>query len=395
MAMRQKYRKKDGDGIPHKSRVRRNRDETLDQAALQEGFQFRRSRDLNAKLYDDEDDGLSTVERGRKQFKLNMEYLVCTYNISLPDLANEIGVEYRWLRRIVSQGLARKVDRLDRLARHFGLPNGDYLWATDIERFLPAPPPKPEQLGTLKQKINWSHAQQLLELLETGQHEYLKGLIDQLHKTCLSNPATTSASEREKADPPNDGTGAPVEERERSTKLVTIPLDDADQRDHGKRAEAVERQVIEVEAKQALVATRQSATGKVLRRGSKARHSHGLSSPGETETAWQVARKHAPLLIDSLPREERDFFNANFQRPELALRFVEGELRNRLVREDGQAPLTIEQAVQEVRSQIAEDFRKEQEAERSRHTDDPTEREFLNKLIDGDEEERNSEYPII
>lgn len=31
-------------------------------------------------------------------------------------------------------------------------------------------------------RLNWAYAERLLDLLETGEHEYLKGLIDRLHE---------------------------------------------------------------------------------------------------------------------------------------------------------------------------------------------------------------------
>jgi hypothetical protein len=195
----------DEEGNPRKSRVRRKRDENLDRLDEGGGFQQRRLRDLNSNLYDKgEDKELSGIERDPEQFKANLNYIIDAYGCDLHDLAEKAGVEYRWLRRIVRKGLERRVNRLDRVASYFGLPDGDYLWAREIKIYPLALPPKPDQLSTLKQKINWPHAQRLLELLETGKHEYLKGLIDELYRTCFSNPAMIPAYEPVKAHPPGD-----------------------------------------------------------------------------------------------------------------------------------------------------------------------------------------------
>jgi hypothetical protein len=94
------------------------------------------------------------------------------------------------------------VGRLDRVASYFNLADGDYFWATDIKKFLAPPPPKPDRLISMKQKINWPYAQRLLNLLETGQHDFLRELIDRLYAASLSAPAITPAQERERADPP-------------------------------------------------------------------------------------------------------------------------------------------------------------------------------------------------
>lgn len=101
----------DDPDFPHKSRVRRKRDENLD--ALKEGtFDKRRPGEINANLFDKDEDKELGIPKDPKQFKANMEYLVNTYEIDLRALAKDTEVEYRWLRRIVREGLERKVDRL-------------------------------------------------------------------------------------------------------------------------------------------------------------------------------------------------------------------------------------------------------------------------------------------
>jgi hypothetical protein len=191
----------DDPDFPHKSRVRCKRDENLD--ALKEGtFDKRRPREINANLFDKDEDKELGIPKDPKQFKANMDYFVNTYEIDLRALAKDTRVEYRWLRRIVREGLERKVDRLDRVASYFNLADGDYFWATDIKKFLAPPPPKPDRLISMKQKINWPYAQRLLDLLETGQPDFLRELIDRLYAASSSAPAITPAQERERADPP-------------------------------------------------------------------------------------------------------------------------------------------------------------------------------------------------
>jgi len=168
---------------PHKMRARRRRGKKLDRLAGA-GVEKKRVRDLNSKgvLFDEgEDDALEFLERSPKTFRANLQYILRAFGVEVEQLAQEIGVEYRWLRRAVNDGLERRVPRLDRLARHFDLPDADYLWAKDIRKFLKGAPPHPEVLKTWKQNLNWCYAERLLDLLETGQTDFLKGLIDNLH----------------------------------------------------------------------------------------------------------------------------------------------------------------------------------------------------------------------
>jgi hypothetical protein len=181
--------------------ARRRRDEMLDRFGYG-GLEKRRARDLNCNLDESGDDPESDgIRRDPEQFKKNISYIVATYDIDLNRLSKDLKLEYRWLRRIVKDGLARRVGRLDRLAKHLGLPDGDYLWAADIKRFLPPPPPTTEQLGTLKQRLHWPYAERLLDLLEAGDHEYLKALIDRLHGACFSRPVIGPSCESGGVDP--------------------------------------------------------------------------------------------------------------------------------------------------------------------------------------------------
>ena len=177
-----RVRDEDESSSRHRSKVVRRRDAGLDRFDGS-GHEVRRARDLAKNLFDKGEDAEVAIERDARRFSDNLSYIIRTYQIPLRELADEAEVEYRWLRRIVRDGLERRVGRLDRLAQTLRLPDGDYFWAPDIRRFLP-PPPDPEELCGLKRRLNWVYAERLLDLLETGEHEYLKGLIDRLHVAC-------------------------------------------------------------------------------------------------------------------------------------------------------------------------------------------------------------------
>jgi len=125
-----------------------------------------------------------------------------------------------------------------------------------------------------------------------------------------------------------------------------------------KRAEEAERQAKEIAAKQALEAPRQEEGIKVSRKIQRKHAASPVESlPAEVEAARQVASEHAALLIDSLSPVQRDYFLKGFQQHRYqALKNVESQLFKRLTGEGQQTQMTIEQAVQNVRTKIAEDY---------------------------------------
>jgi hypothetical protein len=187
---------------PHKMRARRGGDKKLDQLSGA-GVHNRRGRDLNAKagvlLDKGEGDPLEHLERSPETFRANLQYILRTFGVEVRQLSQELGVEYRWLRRAVNKGLERRVPRLDKLAHHFGLPDGHYFWAEDITKFLETAPPRPEALKTWKQNLNWCYAERLLELLEAGKHDFLKELIDHLYGSQFPQ-ATLETAESHRVD---------------------------------------------------------------------------------------------------------------------------------------------------------------------------------------------------
>ena len=124
-----------------------------------------------------------------------------------------------------------------------------------------------------------------------------------------------------------------------------------------KLAEEGERQAKEIAAKQALEAPRQEEGIKVSRKIQRKHAASPVESlPAEVQAARQVASEHAALLIDSLSPVQRDYFLKGFTMPLQAEKHVESQLFKRLTGEGQQTQMTIEQAVQNVRTKIAEDY---------------------------------------
>ena len=126
-----------------------------------------------------------------------------------------------------------------------------------------------------------------------------------------------------------------------------------------KLAEEAERQAKEIAAKQAPVVTPLPG---LVKGSDKIEMKDGISLieslSAKAEVARQVAKEHAALLIDSLSPVQRDYFLEGFQQHRYqALKNVESQLFKRLTGEGQQTQMTIEQAVQNVRTKIAEDHR--------------------------------------
>jgi hypothetical protein len=106
------------------------------------------------------------------------------------------------------------------------------------------------------------------------------------------------------------------------------------------------------------------------------------------QAARQTAREHAPLLIDSLPADEQQFFCGPLESRSYVLKIIERQLFEKLIGEEEQTPMTIQQAIQSVTSTIAGDYRAwvARQIKISRPEDDsPGDHEF------DDEQEEESE----
>jgi hypothetical protein len=121
------------------------------------------------------------------------------------ELADEIGVQWRWYRRLLGRGLSRIDKRylpsLKRITEFFrlGRPQDpidcrvEELWNPRLD-VLNHDLPKPAALESWRQRIDWPYAQKLLELLESGQHDHLRGLIDSLYRLACQEELKTQKS---------------------------------------------------------------------------------------------------------------------------------------------------------------------------------------------------------
>jgi len=154
--------------------------------------------------------GQPKYERKLKVMRDNLIGLVRMTGKPAKEVAGEIGVDWRWFQRLLKQGLARIDSRfrpsLRQIATFFDLEGGDVdeLWNPKLPA-LRRPAPAPEELASWRQKRDWPYAKKLLELLETGQHDHLRSLIDSLYRLAAQEGLATSkagyTTEAEPADP--------------------------------------------------------------------------------------------------------------------------------------------------------------------------------------------------
>lgn len=130
--------------------------------------------------------------RDPEVFAQNLDRLTQMHGLTRREVAEKIGARYQWFRRLVTRGLtridARNQAALDRLAALLGLAGIEDLWSPDLIEFKVVRPgldrdADPHTHVVWRQREFWPYARKLAHILASGQHEYLKDLIDALYAT--------------------------------------------------------------------------------------------------------------------------------------------------------------------------------------------------------------------
>jgi len=148
-------------------------------------------------------DGLSDEEQGRSKERLkekateqewndrqvfarNLDNLIQMKGLTLKNTADKIGADYQWIRRIVTRGMVRITEEnrpyLKKLARLFEVSRIEDLWNPDLIVFRVKKDGPALTADWLEDELV-PYAQKTILLLASGEHEYLKELIDKLHAT--------------------------------------------------------------------------------------------------------------------------------------------------------------------------------------------------------------------
>ncbi len=122
----------------------------------------------------------------------NLDRLLALKGLGRKEAAEAIGVPYKWLRKAVSQGLARpdrrNTDRLQQVAAFFGLTKFEDLWRPSLVQLRLAPDWSEEPNGTGQTRRS-ATLDRLSDLLASGQHDYLYELIEDLHRKAIPEKA--------------------------------------------------------------------------------------------------------------------------------------------------------------------------------------------------------------
>jgi hypothetical protein len=104
------------------------------------------------------------VEQRRDRFARNLQQLVEATELNLKQAAEEIGVPYPWMRRMVTAGTSRCDEKnranLDRVAAYFLLPDTDHLWREQLVVELLTSPLGEEFMSRFKDSLRKLHTEE-------------------------------------------------------------------------------------------------------------------------------------------------------------------------------------------------------------------------------------------
>ena len=177
-----------------------------------------------------------TADARKQLFARNLNQLLDVLDLNRKTAADEIGISYRWVRRVVTGGVSRPDKRnlasLEKLVSYFCLPNIDALWTPDLVAALIASEPgrsfvekfgagistmvheQVERSGRIdetlvnawtsthgepEQRSTPSYEARLAALIATGQHDSL-GQLDALCKRMVEEAYEKEFGERPDED---------------------------------------------------------------------------------------------------------------------------------------------------------------------------------------------------
>jgi DNA adenine methylase len=131
-------------------------------------------------------------DQPNRRLAQNLDRLLALNGLGRKEAAEAIGVPYKWLRRAVSQGLARpdqrNAARLESVTAFFGLRRIDDLWQPSLVELRLALNRRDDGNGNGHLRKS-ATLDKLDDLLATGKHDYLHDLIDDLHRKAIPEKA--------------------------------------------------------------------------------------------------------------------------------------------------------------------------------------------------------------
>jgi hypothetical protein len=115
-------------------------------------------------------------------FARNLGILIQMKGRTLKSTADEVGADYQWIRRIATRGMVRITDDnhpyLKKLAKLFEIGRIEDLWMPDL---IVVRQERPTVTDHLLPGVVAPYARKLILLLASGEHDYLREMIDTLH----------------------------------------------------------------------------------------------------------------------------------------------------------------------------------------------------------------------
>ncbi len=124
------------------------------------------------------------IVRDGQVFQRNLKFLLRHSGSTQAELAKRANVSHDWLRQLTKRGLTqiREKNRepLERLRRVFLLDSTDEFWSESLIKDVERVSRRSDQMRPYLRSKDWPYLLKVLELLQSGEHDYLRGLIKAL-----------------------------------------------------------------------------------------------------------------------------------------------------------------------------------------------------------------------
>ena len=122
------------------------------------------------------------IEKKPEVFKKNILFLIKQRGMKKASIAEEADVPPEWLRQLTSRGLSQirrgSKDYLERLRRFFLLDSVSNLWSELLIDEIKQTEHRAVKMYPFLRSKDWPYAWKVLTLLQTGEYDFLRGLID-------------------------------------------------------------------------------------------------------------------------------------------------------------------------------------------------------------------------
>lgn len=138
----------------------------------------------NGRPTDQRRDEPKEIVRDGKVFQRNLKFLLDHAGSTQAEVAKRANVSHDWLRQLTKRGLTQVREKnreaLDQLRRFFLLDSADEFWSENLIKDVERLSRRSDQMRPYLRSKDWPYLLKVLRLLQSGEHDYLRGLIDSL-----------------------------------------------------------------------------------------------------------------------------------------------------------------------------------------------------------------------